>query len=308
MKIQFLALLAFVFLVGCMGPDRIAEGKKQLDSEQWESAEKIFAEILEKDSENPEALWGQGKARMQQGKLEAALADLEQVHKLAAEGKAAEENMGKYHFDRGLMRYLTARYQDAIPDFKTAAELNFELGDALAYVGVCKGSLGDDLGALNALTEAVTKVPDNHFAWSSRGFYNSKLGDNKTAIKDLSKAIEIVPDDKVAYLNRGYTYIGMQDFENAKADFKKAIEIDAEYADAHAWLGIALTNSGQSTEALPHLDKAISLKPGDGTFYYYRGTARINAGQTSEGCADLHKAVKLGDMQGMAMINDFCQE
>jgi tetratricopeptide (TPR) repeat protein len=303
--VAFMVLLSM--LTGCAGQDHLNQGKKLLDEQKFPEAEAAYLKATEADAKNPEAWNGLGTARMQQGKVEQALTDYGKAIQLARDNKVAAIDLGRYCFDRGILLYAQGQYENASDDFNQAVNSGYKLGDSYAYLGVVVGQMGDDITALTHLSAAVKADPQNHFAWSNRGYYNSKVGDNKTAIYDLGKAIEIKPDDKVSYLNRGYTYIGMGDYVTALKDIDKALELDPDYLGAIAYKGIALTNSGQSAAALPFLDRAISLQPENPAFYYYRGAARISVGMIDSACVDLLHAEAGGHMDGVAMRQQYCK-
>jgi tetratricopeptide (TPR) repeat protein len=304
-------LTAFFVLIcmlsACAGQDHLNQGKKFFDEQKYTESEAAYLKATESDAKNPEAWNGLGHARMALGKIPEALSDFGKAVQIATEKKADAKDIGRYHFDRGTLFYVREEYENAKDDFLAAIAGNYNLGEAYAYLGNTVGFLGDDITALKYLNDAVKADPKSHFAWSNRGYYNSKLGDNKTAVYDLSKAIELQPDDKVAYLNRGYTYIGMNDYATALKDIDKALELDPDYLGAIAYKGIALTNIGQPAEALPFLDRAISLQPDNPAFYYYRGAARVSVGMIDSACADLATAAAGGHMDGEGMRAQFCK-
>jgi tetratricopeptide (TPR) repeat protein len=305
---QFLLLsLGLLMLSACAGQDDLAAGRKLLQEQKFAEAEAAFAKIIASDAQRADAWYYRGYARFQQGSAQTAIPDYDRAILLAPECKSCQDSLGRYHFQRGLALFVSGNYGAGASDFEKAIALQHDLANAYAYLGVCKGFGGDDIAAIQALNTAVKTDPNNHFAWSNRGFYNSKVGDNRTAIADFTKAISLKPDDKMSYLNRGYTYIGQQDYATAIQDFQKALAIDPEYAGALTYMGIALTNTDRPQEALPYLDKAIAATPENGALFYYRGAARINVGMRDEGCSDLQHGLELGDDQGVALIQQYCQ-
>lgn len=297
-----------VLLTACTGQDKVAEGKKLLEAEQFEKAETIFAEVLQADADNPEAYWGRASARMSLVRYEEAIADLDKAISLSGSNEGEAAPTGKYYLDRGLSHYALAHFAEALPDFQKAIDLKHEPAEAYAYLGVCLGNQQKPVEAVTALNQSIKLNPDQHFARANRGYYNSLLGDNRTAIEDFNAAIRLKSDDKTSYLNRGYTYIGMNDYEKAKTDFRKALEIDPEFIGAIVYMGIALTNTNQPQEALEWLNRAIEKQPENPTLYYYRGVALVNLGRIEEGCADLKHSIENGDPQGAAMMQEYCGE
>lgn len=305
---KLVALLVLLSLLSaCAGQDHLNQGKKFLAEQKFAEAEAAYLKATESDPKSAEAWNGLANARVQQGKVEQSLNDYGKAIEAARAAKASALDLGRYAFDRGVLFYVQEQYENAKGDFQTAVDGSYQKGEALAYLGCITGFMGDDIGALKYLNEAVKVDPKSNFAWSNRGYYNSKVGDNKLAIFDLTKAIELTPDDKVSYLNRGYTYIGMGDYATALKDIDKALELDPEYLGAIAYKGIALTNTGNPGAALPWLDKAVQMQPENPAFYYYRGTARLTVGMRDSACADLVRAEAGGHMDGYALREANCK-
>lgn len=304
-------LLFFIVLLGalgaCSGQDKMAQANQLYQSEKFAEAETAYQEIVKADPTHAGAWNGLGNARMQQGKWDLCMNDYNKAIELAKKANAPRDTIGAYYFDHGFANYIQGQLGSAKTDMLQAVEYGYKLGDTYAYLGVIVGNIGDDILALDYLGKAVKADPKNHFAWSNRGYYNSKVGDNKMAIFDFNKALEIMPDDKVSYLNRGYTYIGMGDYATALKDIDKALELDPEYLGAIAYKGIALTNTGQSVEGLKWLDRAIEMQPENPAFYYYRGVALINNGDVDKGCADLVVAAEGGNYEGEVMREQYCK-
>lgn len=302
----FMVMIA-VTLGACSGQDKMAKGNALMAEQKFAEAEAVFQEMVQQDPDDAAALNALGNARFSQAKWDLCMTDLSKAIELAEKAGLPKDTIGSYYFDRGLANYIQGQYGSARTDFQAAVDGNYDLGESYAYLGVTVGNIGDDIKAIEYLNKAVKVDPTSHFAWSNRGYYNSKVGDNKTAIFDFSKAIELLPDDKVSYLNRGYTYIGMGDYESALKDIDRSLALDSTYLGAIAYKGIALTNTGQSVEGIRWLDKAIEMQPENPAFFYYRGVALINAGIIDRGCSDLATAAAGGHMDGEGMREQFCK-
>jgi tetratricopeptide (TPR) repeat protein len=303
------AILLLCLLNACSGQQEAINGaRKLLQEKKFKEAEAACTKLIDTEPQNAEAWYLRGYSRLQQGALSACVTDFDRAIQLAPESKSTNDSLGLYYFERGLANYLNSQYPPALSDFQKAVDLKHDPGNALTYLGITQGALGDDITAIQTLDKAVKAAPESHFAWSNRGYYNSKLGDNRTAIADFTKAISLQPDDKASYLNRGYTYIGMGDYATAILDFQKALDIDPNFTGALAYMGIALTNTGRPAEAVGYLDQAIKIDPGNPTLYYYRGAARINSDDLAGGCADLQHALDNGDNQGVPMMQQFCNK
>ena len=303
-------ILSICLLAGslgaCSGQGKLSKGNELLSAQKWEEAEKVFSDLVKEEPTNAAAYNGLGNAEMQLSEWDDCFESFTKAIELAQKANAPRDTIGSYYYDRAFAYYLKEQLGSAKADYLKAAEYGYELGETYAYLGVIAGTIGDDIKALEYLNKAVKADPTSHFAWSSRGYYNSKVGDNKLAIFDFTKAIEFMPDDKISYLNRGYTYIGMGDYVNALKDIDHALELDPEYLGAIAYKGIALTNTGKPAEGVKWLDRAIEMQPENPAFYYYRGVAYINSGNIDAGCKDLATAQEGGHHDGESMRKQFC--
>ncbi|HEX2901566.1 MAG TPA: tetratricopeptide repeat protein [Bacteroidia bacterium] len=306
MKLLLSIFVLLTTLSACSGQDQMAKANELLRKQQFVEAEAAFSEIVKADATHAGAWNGLANARMQQGKWDLCMADFAKAIEIAKKANAPRDTIGSYAFDKGFAHYVQAQFIEAKAEFLYAVECGYKVGDTYAYLGVNEGNMGEDLEALDYLNKAVKADPKCHFAWSNRGYYNSKVGDNKMAIFDFNKAIELMPDDKVSYLNRGYTYIGMGDYATALKDIDKALELDSAYLGAIAYKGIILTNTNQSAEGISWLSRAIDMQPENPAFYYYRGVALINSGQIDKGCSDLAVAAEGGNYDGEVMRKQFC--
>jgi tetratricopeptide (TPR) repeat protein len=306
MKLLFSIVLMLTTLSACSGQDKMAKANQLLSEQKFVEAEAAFQAIVKEDATHAGAWNGLANARMQQGKWDLCMADFTKAIDIAKKANAPRDTIGSYAFDRGFANYIQGIFPSAKADFLYAVECGYNVGESYAYLGVNEGNMGDDLLALDYLNKAVKADPKSHFAWTNRGYYNSKLGDNKTAISDFNKAIELMPDDKVSFLNRGYTYIGMGDYATALKDIDKALSLDSTYLGAIAYKGIILTNTGQAPEGVVWMSRAIEMQPDNPAFYYYRGVALINSGQIEKGCSDLKVAADGGNYEGETMRKQYC--
>ena len=96
------------------------------------------------------------------------------------------------HYSRGVVKYNSGQYKEAIIDFNNAIKLK----------------------------------PDSAEAYYSRGNTRNKLNqDEREEIIDFTKAIELKPDFIEAYLNRGFARCKLNQYEKAIEDYNKAIEL-----------------------------------------------------------------------------------
>jgi len=166
---------------------------------------------------------------------------------------------------------------------------------------------GDFQGAVNALTKALAKDPENFGALLNRGLAYENLKQYDKALADYDRAIAIVPAFGRAYHNRGHVHSKMAQYERAVADYDEALKnannvvieaqgeiVEVDKAAVHYDRGNALYELKKLDEAVASYTSAIAI---DGRFapaYNNRGVVRFELGDKPAACADRTKACELG--------------
>ncbi len=127
--------------------------------------------------------------------------------------------------------------------------------------------------AIEMLTKAIEKDPEDAFSFDVRGRSKMMLGDTQGSLEDFNKAVEITPDNEDLYVLRGHAYKAIGNTEKAIADYTKAIEINPKLSNA----------------------------------YYARGTTKQSANDLNGACSDWALATKLGDPDAMKLFEENCQ-
>lgn len=99
--------------------------------------------------------------------------------------------------------------------------------------GVYKVLIGDYRGAIENLTQAIQRNPNNAKAYSNQGLARAALGDQRRAIEDFNQALRLDPELATAYYNRGFVRSKLQDYQGAIEDFDQTIRLDPNNADAY---------------------------------------------------------------------------
>lgn len=68
--------------------------------------------------------------------------------------------------------------------------------------------------------------PEYGFGYYRRGWFKSLSGDDDGAIEDLTMAISLNPEYSYSYVSRGDVYARQGKFDLAKADFLKLVELE----------------------------------------------------------------------------------
>jgi tetratricopeptide (TPR) repeat protein len=154
--------------------------------------------------------------------------------------------------NRGDSLYKMGRFRQASIDYKRALSIK-----------------GDDSFLLKKIEESLIKVedtviaanPNDHLAWSSRGFRLNNLGRYDEAIASYDKAIEFKPNDPKAWNNRGFSLNNLGRYDEAIASYDKAIEFKSNYNLAIYNKACTYALQNKLSPALGNLKQAIELNP-----------------------------------------------
>lgn len=163
------------------------------------------------------------------------------------------------YYKRGLCNYKYT-YEDIEGDFKKALVLL----DKVSPNDTLKGSLYLKTGAyekaLSALTQALSKNPEDACAYRYRGKTYYELGKNEEAIQDLSKAITY--DGKYAedYYDRGKCYSELGMLEQAIEDYTSAIALEGDRYEYYQYRSRAYSDMEKHEESIEDLTTIIDNK------------------------------------------------
>lgn len=140
---------------------------------------------------------------------------------------------GRSNHREGLrLSYREAKYEEAIPFFDNAIEVD----------------------------------PGHAAAWHDRGVCLRKLGRDAEALKNFVKAVELAPEDeeflysagdmlrKMAVLKGQRTHL-----EAAAATFSRIVELNPNHAEAWSALGTCMKGLGKDILAAQYFDRANSI-------------------------------------------------
>jgi tetratricopeptide (TPR) repeat protein len=192
------------------------------------------------------------------------------------------------------LRETKSGYQEAIPYFRKALELNPAYAKAYNGLGYALDGQGKYEEAIAADRKAIELNPANAEAYNNLGNALKNQGKAGDAVAAYRKAIEIQSDYALAYYNLG-TVLNDQKgkSEEAAAALRKAIELQPDDASAYNNLGYALDNQKKREEAIAAYRKAIELQPGEAKYYLNLGLALRKQKKDGEAIMAYRKAIEL---------------
>ncbi|HYM18087.1 MAG TPA: tetratricopeptide repeat protein [Micropepsaceae bacterium] len=253
-------------------------------------AARIYAEILDGNPHEFEALHALGIISYQSGQLE-------QAERLVSRAVESNPISPDARYNHACLLQKLNRLEEAIAVFDAALALKPGYVEALANRGSTLMTLKRHREALESFDSLVELVPNLAQAWNNRAAALRALDRLAEALSDYGKALALKPDYVEALKNRGTLLVvegkleeGLADFDAAlraapgdkdalrqRADVLAALDRNAEAissydqffakdgANAEAWHSAAacLRKLNRREQALSYVDKALALIPRD---------------------------------------------
>ncbi len=218
-------------------------------------AEALYAEVLQDDPANFDALHLSGVLARQRGDAQRALALIGQALAVDATRAIAHCNLGAALQDAGRDEEALASYEHALklqPDYPMAA---CNRGNALRRLGRMDAAL-DSYGRALALSP---RYPE---ALCNRALALQALGRHDAALDDFGAAISARPNYAEAVYGAAVSLLAQGEAEPALQGFEKALQLRPAYAEA--WCGRAgvLLRAGQLAVAEESYRNALTARPG----------------------------------------------
>lgn len=243
--------------------DILAEAENKISLHEYESAEKIYRNYLEKNPSD-DKVWNSLGIVLQKEKKFYEASD--------AFGTASDldTNNSVYYFNLGNVLAEIHRYAEAKAVFEKAAEISddiryqFKVGDMLGF-------LGQYDKALLLYSLLLTKYQDNPGLYRRMTVVQNHLGRTADALVSAGKEMEVrqkLIETEPNAMN-WYKYADLKArlslWDEAKIGLEKSLEFE-ESADTHMRLGAVLVMLKMHEEADAEFEKAASFDPRDFDF------------------------------------------
>ncbi|MDZ7959928.1 MAG: tetratricopeptide repeat protein [Aulosira sp. DedQUE10] len=297
-------------------------GLAYYDSGEILQAVSDYTEALKLNPQSVEAYYSRALARVALKNLPGALEDVECAIRL------------NYHYAaayslRGMVRRKQGYIQDAIANFKKAAELYLEQKDK-ENCRLClerikqlqppekpavqqpnspniiiksekeyftqllnKAEKGDTREAIEDLNWVLQADPQDAQAYCCRGVVRCKMGNYQGAIADFNQALRLNFQDAIVYRNRGKARYELGDYQGAIADFNQALQIQPQDALVYVARGNAYRAISNYLGAIQDYSQAILINPEDAQAYYNRGITHTLLEEIAAASADYQKAASI---------------
>ena len=234
----------------------------------------------------------------------------------------AHPKLVQAYLGRGTAYALGQQLPQAIKDFAKAISIDPACGDAWKRRGQSRAAMGQDVEALQDLTQAMRLLNDyechhqrgiayhkmhdyksalidfknaikqngnSAVSWNYYGLCENAIGSTEKPIKAYAKAISLDPSFKEGWTNMAQVYRDCGDALNAEKYFEQAIALDPSYVHAYNLRGLERYGCGDIRGALADFSQGCVVAPKDKTVLYMKAVCHMNLGQTTQAVAHFNK-------------------
>ncbi|HTY25044.1 MAG TPA: tetratricopeptide repeat protein [Desulfomonilaceae bacterium] len=176
--------------------------------------------------------------------------------------QAQYDSLSNSALSRGIDRYTSANYDDAVTEFRRAIGLSsFSDNAAKAYDYMAQAYLqeGNTDAAIKTYQEAIKSYPTRDAFHTSLGDIYYKQGQLSEAEAEYKAAINFNSESTDSRYGLGQVYLNSERYSEAEVQFKKVVSLSPQSSIGYYGLGQTYRKMGNYTDALTQLDKAVSL-------------------------------------------------
>ncbi|HWW03274.1 MAG TPA: tetratricopeptide repeat protein [Candidatus Acidoferrum sp.] len=272
-------LLGAAFLLLCTALTRQEIG-------YWKDSETLFRRALAVTKYNFVAHYDLGIALISQGRLDEAMTELQEAHRLRPKAANACNAMGEILARQG-------RLEEAMDQFHEAIDLQPDSALARNNLGIQLSRKGALDQAIAEFQEAIKTRPDYAKAYGNLGMALQAQGHLDQAIEQLRQAVRLAPRDPDARNNLGMVLGRSGRVDEAIQQLEEAVRLDPAKPQAHHNLGLALSRRDRPAEALRQFELALDLKPDSPETHANLAAVLVQLGRKQEAIQHLTKALQL---------------
>jgi tetratricopeptide (TPR) repeat protein len=220
----------------------------------WRDALSLWGDAAEKAPLMARPFFFLGDAYAKKGRLQEAMAALEQGLKRDSGFAPAHVQLGRLYLEGG-------RAQEAERLVRRGLELEGDSAEAWAALAEVYRAGNRWEESLDAYQQAVRLNPEDSGLHNNLGNTYQMLNRPRQALEHHRWALELDPDDARTLVNLGNAHWMLGERAQAQAAYQRAVEKDSLYAGAWLSLGQAHEAEGRTGEARRAYEKAASLEP-----------------------------------------------
>jgi len=241
-------------------------------NEDYRSEFALWQQVVDLRPGNSRAHNNLGKALLQKGELDEALAEFQKALEINPNYAEAHCNLGNALLQKGWIDEAMSQFQKALQINPNFAETHNDLSMVLLQ----KGQVDE---AASECQKALEINPNAAEAHCNLGNVFLHKGQMDEAAAEYQKALEINPNVAEAQNNLGNILLKQGQVDEAIAQYQKALEINPNDADIHTNLGIAYAQKGEVDEAVAQFQDAVQINPDNRNAQYHLAKTQAMARQ-----------------------------
>lgn len=266
--------------------NELSLAREHIKNAEFIKAENLYAEILQTDGDNTEALVNYGVVLRHLGKYSEAIAAYDKA--LSNDNKHLTAYMNRANLLRSL-----GRLEEAKHDYLSIISFDPKNAEALNTLGSVYEGEGKEDKALGFYKKAIEADSSFFKAYNNSAVALYKQGQYQEAIAYFEQTIKLNPKYSEAYSNLGAVLAKLERYEQAIKFYQQAIALNPSYAGAYTNLGNALNKLGEYEQAIYFHLRAINLDPSAANHYANLGSAYKNIGRFDRAQKMYEKAIEI---------------
>jgi tetratricopeptide (TPR) repeat protein len=219
---------------------------------------------VEEDTGNPRFLAHRASWLLSVGRVDEAIADIEQALKLDPKYSDAVAL-------QSIIAVVQNEKQKALNLAEEAVKIDPKSATAQIAISYAQQAGFDLKGARASLKQAVKLEPENALAWARLAELWSSFGDLDEALEAAQKAVALNPTLSRTQTVLGFAYLTQVKTKQSKGAFEKAIELDQADPLSRLGLGLAKIRNGDLKAGGREIEIAASLDPNNSLIRSYLG-------------------------------------
>lgn len=173
-------------------------------------------------------------------------------------------------------------YEHANAAARRALEIDDQLGEAYASLGLLVANQYDLAGAEKLQLKAIELIPNYPLVHEWYSALLVTIGRFDEGVAEIRRAVELDPLSLRTKVLHVWTLYQVGDLNGALVRADEIISLDETYPQGHLQRGYVLSELGRGNEAVKSIERGMELMPGSSLAQYYLAFALASAGRRSD--------------------------
>jgi tetratricopeptide (TPR) repeat protein len=205
---------------------------------------------------------------------------------------SADPNNALVYLNRGMIKRLSGKFQDAIGDYDRSISINSKEANAYGERGQAYMSVTQLDKALVDFDQALSLNPASDVARAARGLALLMKGNSAEGLVDIKNALDRNPNNQMAELGQGLAMLVSGQYDRAIVALNQIVGKSAAYDGlARTLRARAYLAKNDTADAMTDLNSVLATRPNDADALGLRGLAYSKTREYDKALDDLSKAI-----------------